>query len=93
MKMEILTNIKMWLSAKRKAQRERKAAEKAAALVRESEEIVQAREFSGEVYICFRNVPLVPADGLTWDIPTALAVAREAWLKWKKKEAEHEPHR
>ena len=93
MKMEILTNIKKWLSAKRTAQRERKAAQKAAALVRESEAIVQAREFSGEVYICFNNVPLLPADGLTWEVPTALAVAREAWLKWKEKEAEHEPRR
>lgn len=93
MKMEILTNIKMWLSAKRKAHRERKAAQKAAALVRESEAVVQAREFSGEVYVCFNNVPILPADGLTWDVPTALAVAREAWLKWKEKEAEHEPRR
>lgn len=93
MKMEILTNIKMWLSAKRKAHRERKAAQKAAALVRESEAIVQTREFSGEVYVCFNNVPILPADGLTWDVPTALAVAREAWLKWKEKEAEHEPRR
>ena len=93
MKMEILTNIKMWLSAKLKAHRERKAAQKAAALVRESEAIVQAREFSGEVYVCFNNVPIQPADGLTWDVPTTLAVAREAWLKWKEKEAEHEPRR
>lgn len=93
MKVEILTNIKMWLSAKRKAHRERKAAQKAAALVRESEAIVQAREFSGEVYVCFNNVPILPSDGLTWDVPTTLAVAREAWLKWKEKEAEHEPRR
>lgn len=91
--MEILTNIKMWLSAKRKAHRERKAAQKAAALVRESEAIVQAREFSGEVYVCFNNVPILPADGLTWDVSTTLDVAREAWLKWKEKEAEHEPRR
>lgn len=91
--MEMLTNIKMWLSAKRKAHRERKAAQKAAALVRESEAIVQAREFSGEVYVCFNNVPILPADGLTRDVPTTLAVAREAWLKWKEKEAEHEPRR
>ena len=91
--MKIVTNIKMWLSAKRKAHRERKAAQKAAALVRESEAIVQAREFSGEVYVCFNNVPILPSDGLTWDVPTTLAVAREAWLKWKEKEAEHEPRR
>lgn len=93
MTMEILTNIKMWLSAKRKDQRERKAAQMAAALVRESEAIVQAREFSGELYVCFNNVPILPSDGLTWDVPTTLAVAREAWLKWKEKEAEHEPRR
>ena len=62
-------------------------------LWRESEAIVQAREFSGEVYVCFNNVPILPADGLTWDVPTTLAVAREAWLKWKEKEAEHEPRR
>ena len=91
--MKILDNINAWLSAKRKAQRERKAAQKSAALVRESEAIVQAREFSGEVYVCFNNVPILPADGLTRDVPTTLAVAREAWLKWKEKEAEHEPRR
>mgnify|MGYP003231295446 CR=1 FL=1 len=39
--MEILTNIKMWLNAERKARNEKKAAKKAAALVRESETIVQ----------------------------------------------------
>ena len=91
--MKILDNINAWLSAERKARRARKAAKKVAELVRESEAIVQAREFSGEVYVCFNNVPILPADGLTWDVPTTLAVAREAWLKWKEKEAEHEPRR
>ena len=91
--MKILENIKMWLSARRKAHRERKAGAKAAALVRESENIVQAREFGGEVYLCYNNVPLIPADGLSWEIPTALVVAREAWLKWKEKEADHEAYR
>lgn len=91
--MKILDNINAWLSAERKTRRARKAAKKAAELVRESEAIVQAREFSGEVYVCFNNVPILPADGLTWDVPTTLAVAREAWLKWKEKEAAHEPRR
>ena len=91
--MKILDNINAWLSAKREARRKKQAALRAAALVRESEAIVQAREFSGEVYVCFNNVPILPADGLTWDVPTTLAVARKAWLKWKEKEAEHEPRR
>ena len=91
--MKILENIKVWLSAEREARRVKKASRKAAALVRESEAVVQAREFSGEVYLCYNNVPLLPADGLTWDLQTSLSVAREAWLKWKEKEGEHEQRR
>lgn len=91
--MKILEDIKAWLSAKREARRKKQAALRAAALVRESEERIQAREFNGEVYLCYNNVPLVPDDGLAWDIPTTLAVARESWLKWKEKEAAYEPHR
>lgn len=91
--MKILEDIKAWLSAKREARRKKQAALRAAALVRESEERIQAREFNGEVYLCYNNVPLVPDDGLVWDVPTALVVAREAWLKWKEKEAAYEPHR
>ena len=91
--MKILEDIKAWLSAKREARRKKQAALRAAALVRESEERIQAREFNGEVYLCYNNVPLVPDDGLAWDIPTTLAVARESWMKWKEKEAAYEPHR
>ena len=91
--MKILEDIKAWLSAKREARRKKQAARRAAALVRESEERIQAREFNGEVYLCYNNVPLVPDDGLAWDIPTTLAVARESWLKWKEKEAAYEQHR
>lgn len=91
--MKILEDIKAWLSAKREARRKKQAALRAAALVRESEERIQAREFNGEVYVCYNNVPLVPDDGLAWDVPTTLAVARESWLKWKEKEAAYEQHR
>lgn len=91
--MKILEDIKAWLSAKREARRKKQAALRDAALVRESEERIQAREFNGEVYLCYNNVPLVPDDGLAWDIPTTLALARESWLKWKEKEAAYEPHR
>ena len=91
--MKILEDIKAWLSAKREARRKKQAALRAAALVRESEERIQAREFNGEVYLCYNNVPLVPDDGLAWDIPTTLAVAHESWLKWKEKEAAYEQHR
>ena len=66
--MKILEDIKAWLSAKREARRKKQAALRAAALVRESEERIQAREFNGEVYLCYNNVPLVPDDGLAWSM-------------------------
>lgn len=88
--MKILDNIKMWLSAERKARNAKKTMRKAASLAKESERMVQVREFRGEVFLCYDNVPLLPTDGLTWEVPTALAVAREAWLKWKEKEEQYD---
>lgn len=32
------------------------------------------------------GVPVVPADGLKWDLPTVLDVAREAYIKYRKEE-------
>ena len=37
--------------------------------------------------MCFNNVPILPADRLIRDDADDTAVAREAWLKWKEKEA------
>ncbi len=47
---------------------------------------VQVREFYGEVFVCMDGVPVVPADGLKWDLPTVLDVAREAYIKYRKEE-------
>lgn len=85
----MIDNIKAWLQTKHEARQKLQAEKRAAAIVRESEQRVQTREFSGEIYLCVNDVPVIPADGLTWDLPTAVTVAREAYAQWRKKEADH----
>lgn len=85
--MKTMNDLKQWLHGVNERRRARNAQLRHAALVRESETAVQAREFSGEVYLCVGNEPILPADGLTWDLPTSLAIARASWVKWKEKEA------
>lgn len=86
---KMIDNMKAWLQKKHETRQKRQAAKRAAAIARESEQRVQTREFSGEIYLCVNDVPVMPADGLTWELPTAVAVAREAYAKWRTKEADH----
>lgn len=88
--MKTLERLNQWLCARRARRMAKRAEATHKALARESEVVVQAREFDGEVYLCVNDSPIVPAEGLTWDLPTALAVARASWLKWKEKEACYE---
>lgn len=84
-----MEKMKQWLRGMCESRRVKAAQLRHLALVRESESAVQAREFCGEVYLCVNDEPIIPADGLTWDLPTALVIARESWLKWKEKEASY----
>lgn len=90
--MNMIESLKAWLCAWSTERKARNAEQRKRALARESEVVIQAREFNGEVYLCVNNEPIVPADGLSWDLPTALAVARDSWFKWKEREAKYERH-
>lgn len=74
-----------WLRKQQERRSKKRAARRQKALAGECEHSVQAREFCGEIYLCLNDVPLLPADGLSWDLPTAVAVAREAYVKWREK--------
>lgn len=78
-----------WIRMRRQIWRTRRELRRSRALFRESERRIQAGEFSGEIFITLDGVPVMPADGLTWDMPTSLTVAREAWIHWREKEDEY----
>lgn len=81
-----MEDLKQWLHGVTERRRARAAQLRHMALVRESERVVQAREFGGEVYLCVNNEPVLPSDGLAWDLPTSLSVARAAWVQWNERE-------
>lgn len=50
---------------------------------REALSRLQAREFEGEIYLCFDNVPLIQEVDLVSDLGCALADAREHYLEYR----------
>lgn len=63
----------------------RRAKHRAAKEIRlrcQAEHIIQAREYDGNLYVAFRGEPLMRADTLTADLPSALSKAREAWITY-----------
>lgn len=50
---------------------------------REALSRLQAREFEGEIYLCFDNVPIVREADLTVDLVDELEIAREYYLKYR----------
>lgn len=55
-------------------------------MVMDARRMVQVREFGGEVFVRMDGVPMLPVDGLKWDLPTVLDVSREAYIKYRKEE-------
>ncbi len=78
----LLTRMTEWWRAVCARSENRNRHRRTAAMVRESAHRVQIREFDGEMYLALDNVPVLPADGIAWDLPTAVAVSREAWVKY-----------
>lgn len=83
---KIFEKARTWISVRRAESRARQKATARRELERESEKVIQVREFGGEVYLCYGAVPVMPADGLSWDLPTAVAVARATYVSY----AEHD---
>lgn len=62
--------------------RAKRNARRLAALQAEAEHIIQAREFSGRLYIAFRGQPLIDASAATTAIPEVLTGARRTWVEY-----------
>ena len=76
-----LSKMAAWLCARRRAAASRRKALLACRLAYEARSAVQVREYGGEVWLCLGGQPVLPVDGIKWDLPTALDVSREAWVK------------
>lgn len=77
------------LQEARRRKAERRKAELELRHVMEARRAVRVTELRGEVYLSVDGVPVLPVDGLRWDLPTALDVAREAYAEHRKEELRH----
>lgn len=50
---------------------------------REALSRLQAREFEGEIYLCFDNVPIIQEVDLAEDLGCAIETAREHYLEYR----------
>lgn len=75
-----------WLRGMRGRRAEMRMAARERRMMADARRAVRVREFCGEVFVCMDGVPVVPADGMKWDLPTVLDVAREAYIKYRKEE-------
>lgn len=50
---------------------------------REALSRLQAREFEGEIYLCFDNVPIIQEVDLVSDLGSVLTDAREHYLEYR----------
>lgn len=50
---------------------------------REALSRLQAREFEGEIYLCFDNVPIIQEVDLVSDLGSVLTDARELYLEYR----------
>lgn len=83
---EMYERLLAWLRETRRQRTERKKAAVECRMVMDARRAVQVREFGGEVFVCMDGVPMLPVDGLKWDLPTVLDVSREAYKKYRKEE-------
>lgn len=73
-----------WVGAMRHQRKERKQREREAELASESMRVLQVREFGGELFVCYNDEPIIPTEGLKWDIPSTLDRARAAYKEYRK---------
>lgn len=83
---KMFERLSAWLCGIRRQRAERRKAAAECRMVMDARRAVQVREFCGEVFVCVDGVPVLPADGLKWDLPTVLDVSREAYIKYRKEE-------
>lgn len=82
--MKMLSKIGAWLHAWQERRRERTAKRHSEELKQEAGRVLQVREFEGQLYVCYNEVPLLTACMLKEDLPMAVEAARGMYVEYHK---------
>lgn len=80
--METINQIKAWLNKVAADAKTRKAAHRRRMLDKESREVLQAMEFDGDVYLCYKGVPLLNEDALMATLTESLEQCRSTYMEY-----------
>ncbi len=80
----VLTQIVAWLRARREQRMARKSARYSEELKRESERVLQVREFDGKLFVCYNEVPLLTTCMLKEGLPIVVEAARMMYVEYYK---------
>lgn len=80
----VLAQIVAWLRARREQRRARKSARYSEELKRESERVLQVREFDGKLFVCYNEVPLLTTCMLKEGLPIVVEAARMMYVEYHK---------
>lgn len=80
----VLTQIVAWLRARREQRMARKSARYSEELKRESERVLQVREFDGQLFVCYNEVPLLTTCMLKEGLPIVVEAARMMYVEYYK---------
>lgn len=80
----VLTQIVAWFRARQEQRRARKSARYSEELKRESERVLQVREFDGKLFVCYNEVPLLTTCMLKEGLPIVVEAARMMYVEYYK---------
>ena len=83
---ETMRQMREWWRGVVSTRAERRSEKRANRLNKEVMQRVTAEEFEGEIWVCLDGKPVVPMEGVTYDLATMLTVSRAALKKWKLRE-------
>lgn len=80
----VLTQIVAWFRARREQRMARKSARYSEELNRESERVLQVREFEGKLFVCYNEVPFLTTCMLKEELPIVVEAARVMYVEYYK---------
>ncbi|MCH3995032.1 MAG: hypothetical protein LKE54_08300 [Prevotella sp.] len=80
--MNVIKQIKVWYNKVVASAKQKKAADKAKELEEESRQVLQAMEFEGGLFLCFKGFPIIREDQLNTKIPDALNKSRDTYMNY-----------
>lgn len=82
---KFLSKVGTWLGARRERAKERRKNAMERRLELDSERAVQIMEFGGDIYIGYMGEPVLPIDGLKWDMAQTLVSMRGTYVEWHRR--------